>query len=244
MIRINLLPDVKLEYLRTKRTQARVISIATIVTIGVVALLVLMLLIIGGQAIRKSYLTTEIKKKETALKSVEDIGKYLTIQNQLATLPALHQNKSDLSRLFTYLIRLNPAEPNNISFFTNVELKSDDTSNVITFNGETKNYTSLTTFRDTLANAKLQYVKTAEDGKKETVTEQLFETVTVASSTLEKNALSGTVVTFKIEGTYNPNAFLASVEEPTLIVPNKTTTQSAEASPNVFNKSSVEKENQ
>lgn len=243
MIRINLLPDVKLEYLRTKRTQARVISIATIATIAVVALLVLMLLFIGGQAIRKSYLTSEIKKKEVALKSVEDIGKYLTIQNQLAALPALHENKTDLSRLFTYIIKLNPAAPNNISFFTNVELKSDETSNVITFNGETKDYTSLTTFRDTLANAKLQY-ETIEGEEKKIVTEQLFETVTVASSTLEKSGDKGTVVTFKIEASYNPNAFLASVKNTTLLVPNKTTTQSAEASPNVFNKSSVEKENQ
>ena len=42
MIRLNLLPDVKLEYLHTKRVQARVISIATIVTIAVAGLVVLL----------------------------------------------------------------------------------------------------------------------------------------------------------------------------------------------------------
>ena len=236
MIRLNLLPDVKLEYLRTKRVQAQVISIATIVTIAAAALVILLALwVFGGQSIQKSYLTGQIKKNSSTLKQKEDIDKYLTIQNQLAHITALHEGKTDYSRLMKYLPILNPTPPNNVTL-TNVEVATDDAGNRLLLTGEVKDYTSLTTFRDTLVNAQLSYG--------EGVSEKLFETVTVASSSLDKSTSGGAIVSFKIETTYNPNAFLSSVKNPTVSVPIKTTTQSAQATPNVFGQSSVKQEDQ
>lgn len=234
MIRLNLLPDVKLEYLHTKRVQARVISIATIVTLSVAALVVLLALwVFGGQTIQKAYLTDQIKKNGDKLKSIPDIEKYLTVQNQLANITALHEGKNDLSRLLDFLPTLNPSPPNNVTLL-NVELSSDDLGKTLAIQGEVKDYTGLTTFRDTLLNAQLELDKTTK--------EKLFESVIVSSSALEQSSKGGAVVSFRIETVYNPNAFLNSVKNPTVSVPIKTTTQSAQSSPSVFGQSSVQRE--
>lgn len=233
MIRLNLIPDVKLEYLRIKRTHKRVMGIASIVTLGTVGLVVLLAVwVYGGQTLHKGYLTTQIQNNEKKLKAVPDINKYLTLQNQLANLTTLHEGKSDFSRLLQYLPILTPAAPHDVKF-NQIELTSDaELGNTLTFQGETKDYTGLSTFRDTLTNAQLK----AADG----VEEKLFESVTVVTSTISKSAKAGEVVSFRIETVYNPNAFVASFKDPTVTVPSKNTTQSAQASPDVFRESSVE----
>ncbi len=233
MIRLNLIPDVKLEYLRIKRTHKRVMGIATIVTLGAVGLTVLLAVwVYGGQVIHKGYLTTQIQNNEKKLKAVPDINKYLTLQNQLASLTTLHAGKSDYSRLLQYLPILTPAAPHDVKF-SQIELSTNaELGNKLIFQGETKDYTGLSTFRDTLVNAQLK----ADDG----LNEKLFESVTVVSSAIAQSAKDGSVVSFRIETIYNPNSFVASVRNPTVTVPSKITTQSAQASPNVFRESSVE----
>lgn len=239
MISLNLLPDVKLEYLRTQRTKAKVISIAVIVTIAAIGLVMLVAgWVYGAQVIQKSYLTGEIKKHNDELKKLPDINKYLTIQNQLEHITQLHEGKNDFSRLMTYLPQLTPAGTQSVAF-TNLDLKSGEAGNTIMFQGEAKDYTSLNTFRDTLINAKLNY---NVDGQKQS--EKLFEIVTVTSSSLEVGTSGARLVTFTIDTTYNPNAFIASIKQPTVTVPNITTTQSAQAAPNVFSQSTVQREGQ
>ncbi len=232
MIRLNLIPDVKLEYLRIKRTHKQVISIASIVTIGAIGLVVLLAVwVYGGQTLHKNYLTSQIQTNERKLKAIPDIDKYLTLQNQLANLTTLHEGKNDFSRLLQYLPVLTPAAPHDVKF-SQVELNaSEEVGNTLIFQGETKDYTGLSTFRDTLVNAQLK----ADNG----VDEKLFETVTVTTSAIAKSK-SGTVVVFRVETTYNPNAFVASVKNPSVSVPSKNTTQSVQASPDVFRESTVE----
>lgn len=230
MITLNLLPEVKLEYLRTRRIQARVISIAiiaTIVAVGLVAVAASWVYI--GQTVQKAYYTGEIKKNAATLKAIPDVDKYLTIQNQLSQLSSLHANKVDLSRLLDYLKKLNPAAPRNITL-TSAELLTGDAGNTVTFQGEAKDYTGLNTFRDTLMNAS---IKTGDQSEK------LFESVTVTASSLQAGSKGQAVVSFNISTTYNPNAFLASVKIQDLVVPTLNTTQSAQAAPDVFGKSST-----
>lgn len=235
MITLNLLPEVKLEYLRTRRLKAKVIGSAVLVTMIAIGLVILVAgWVYGAQALQKSYLTGEIEKNAKALKAIPDIEKYLTIQNQLANLSTLHADKNDFSRLLTFLPTLNPAAPRNVTL-TNIELKSTDELNSLQFQGEAKDYTGLNTFRDTLANATLKY-----DGK----TEKLFTNVTISSSALEQGQGGTPVVTFNIDTTYNASAFLSSIKTPQVEVPQLNTTQSAQAAPDVFGQSSVQRGNQ
>lgn len=232
MITLNLLPEVKLEYLRTRRLKAKVIGSAILATMVAIGLVVLVAgWVYGAQTFHKSRLTDEIKKNAMALKAIPDIEKYLTIQNQLANLSTLHEGKNDYSRLLTFLPALNPAAPRNVTL-TNIELKSTDEISSLLFQGEAKDYTGLNTFRDTLANATIKY-----DGK----TEKLFTAVIITSSALEQGQGGAPVVTFSIDTTYNASVFLSSVKSPQIEVPQLNTTQSAQAAPDVFGKSSVER---
>ena len=236
MIRLNLLPDVKIEYLKTKRAHAQVIGVASIVTMAAIGLVVLLAIwVYGGQDFLKKDLTEKLQKNAATLKAKPEIDKYLTLQNQLANLTALHESKSDFSRLLQFLPSITPEGVK----FSGIELTADEELGyTLVFQGETKDYTGLATLRDTLVNAML-----APEGVDVKDGEKLFETVTVATSSIGSSTNGGSVVSFRIETAYNPNAFLASIKNPTVSVPTLTTTQSAQSSPDVFGRSSVEENN-
>lgn len=232
MIKLNLLPEVKQEYLRTRRLQLKVMSIASITTMAAIGLVVLLAAwVYGGQTWQKADLTSKIDQNSQRLKSVPEVNEYLTVQNQLDHLSELHAAKNDFSRLMNYLPALNPAKPHNVRL-NNIELSATDGDNRLHLQGEVADYTGLNTFRDTLTNAELKY---------DDLSEPLFETVAVTSSSLERNRLTGgDLVAFKIELIYNPNAFLASINNPTVVVPNINTTQSLRNAPDVFGGSESE----
>lgn len=234
MISLNLLPEVKLEYVRTQRTKARVVSAAILVTVISIGLVVLVAgWVYGAQTIQKNVLTGQIKDRNKELQALPDINKYLTIQNQLNHLSSLHANKNDFSRLLAFLPRLTPADTRAVSL-TNLEIKTDEAGNTLALQGEAKDYTALNTFRDTLLNAKLVYTV---DGVKQE--EKLFETVVVSSSSLESGTNGARIVTFTLDTTYNPAAFLVSTVSPSVQIPNISTTESTRAAPDVFKDSST-----
>lgn len=235
MITLNLLPDVKREYLRTRRLQAKVMAIATLVSIVAVGLVVVLAIsVYGGQAVYKNYITGEIQKNGDKLKAVPEIDKYLTLQNQLNYLTELHGNKTDFSRLLKFLPAMNPAAPNNVRL-VKVDATSDETQDVLVLEGEVANYTALNTFRDTLTNAELKY-----DGQDTPV--KLFETVEVISSSLESSQTGGKIVVFRIQTTYKKEAFLYSTKNAVVNVPQMVTTQSVQNAPNVFGGSTKKEE--
>src|SRR5689334_20407685 len=101
MIQFNLLPDVKLEYLKAQRLKQAVVSIAAIVAGVVLAVLVILFLVVD--VFQKQHLkavNNDIKTYTAKLQSIPDLNKILTVQNQLNSLPALHAQKPVTSRLF------------------------------------------------------------------------------------------------------------------------------------------------
>lgn len=232
MITLNLLPDVKIEYLRTKRLQVKVMTIASITTMVAVALVVVAAIgVYGGQALQKKLLEDEIAKRTQELKSLPEINEYLTVQNQLIHLGDLHENKNDFSRLLTFLPALNPSRPHNVTL-TNIEMEVED-ENYLLLQGEVSDYTGLNTFRDTLRNATFTY-----EGNDEP--QPLFEEVVVESSSLEQSRNGGSVVTFRIETLFNLDAFLFQNKVVKVKVPNINTTQSVQAAPDVFGEGSTD----
>jgi Tfp pilus assembly protein PilN len=119
MLQFNLLPDVKKEYVKAKRTKRLIVSVSFLVSavsIGIVALLFSVVQIAQKQHI--SDLTEDIKASEKRIQSIEDINKMLTVQNQLSLLPELHEDKPKSSRLFNYVAFLSPekAKVSNLNF--------------------------------------------------------------------------------------------------------------------------------
>lgn len=238
MISVNLLPDVKQEYLRAKRARTQVISIATLLTIVAAGLtVVLALWVYVGQPVVIATTTDSISDRAKKLSNEPELDKYLTLQNQLNNLDALHNGKTDFSRLMSYLPKLNPQAPNSVTL-SNIEVKADDEAgNTLVLKGETANYTALNTFRDTLRTAQLAYKVDGSD-----TAENLFESIVVTRSTLDKSQSGSPVVSFEISTVYNPNAFLYSVKNPQVVVKDAETTSSVQATPDIFGKSTVKEE--
>lgn len=233
MIILNLLPDIKREYVESRRARAKWISMSILVTIAAVGVTVLVALwVYGAQTIHKAALEGAIEENSAEL-AKKDLSKYLTIQNQLQHVSSLHKDKHDFSRLFAFLPNLNPAQPNNVKI-NNLRLSVEDAT--IQLQGEAPSYKALATFKDTLANADVVYTP---EGSQDSQTDTLFTKVSVTRSSLSDSSAGGQVVSYQFELVYQPEAFVFSNKKVSVKVPNKETTNSAENVP-VFGESTVE----
>lgn len=145
MIQLNLLPDVKLDYIKTRRTKRMVTLIAggvASVSLGILILLFVVVNVLQKQHINN--LTADITADSQTLQSKPDLNKVLTIQNQLNALPTLHGQKPETSRLFAYLKQL---IPNNVSIS---QLDLDFANQSLVFTGSAKDIEDVNTFVDTL----------------------------------------------------------------------------------------------
>lgn len=227
MIQLNLLPDVKKEFIHAERMKGKVISISIMVTIGAIGVSVALAILV--YAVQPGYISVksgEIKEKSEELRSVEDIDKYLTIQNQLKSLPELHDGKAIYSQMLEYLKVLNPAPPNNVRLSS---LQVDYETKKILFNGTTNGFEAFAVFQDTLRNAELTYGSEEEGGVSKT---KLFADggVKIQNQSLS-NALGKQELIFSIEATYSDAAFSPTIVDPKIEVPNIQTTQSITGTP-------------
>ncbi len=220
MIQLNLLPDVKKEFLRAEHARRRTITLAILVTIVAAGATVLFAFYVYGvQSVILYTQTEDIKKKSAELSGIKDIDKYLAIQNQLANLSELHDNKMNLSRLLTFLPSLNPAPPKNVRL-TSLDVSTAEKT--ITFKGIVGDYAALTTFKDTLVNSQFSY-GTGSDVTKG----KLFSEVKIDTASLE----ASTGVNFSLIAIYDEAAFLQKNANVTVSVPNIETTQSVIGTP-------------
>lgn len=231
MITLNLLPDIKRQYIKAQRTQTRVISgaiLLSILTGGAVILVAFWVYAVQG--IYSSSLSGGIKEKAAKLTAVKDIDKYATVQNQLANISSLHAKKIVASRLFEVVPQLNPTAPNNVRISN---LDFDTLTTTMTMDGLTDTFTGLETFRDTLKNAEISYLPV---GANEAVKEPLFTpgSVMISSQSMGQDSDGKTVVAFKVTMVYNPKAFARDVNAVSVIVPTKDTTQSRQDTPGIF----------
>lgn len=225
MIQLNLLPDVKKEYLKSQKTKALVISSSIIVTLGAVGLSILLFLYVTlVQQLQISIITGDIKKKGDELNSIQDISKYLTVQNQLQALPELHDQKGIYSRLFSFLPVMNPSPPNNVKLSV-LNATTEDKS--LLFTGTTATFESLNVFVETLNNVQAKYKAAGSDQQ---TTEKIFDSVTVQSSSLARvNNVS--TVSFTIRAAYKETVFDARNTAVSVSVPNIQATSSLNESP-------------
>ncbi len=151
MIQFNLLPDVKLQYLKVRRTQHLVYT-AAIIAIAV-SLFILVILIGTVEILQKkniSDLQTDIKTNSNQLKNTPNISKILTVQNQLETLTSLHDTKPVVSRLFGFIQSLTPSSVSISS------LSADYGANTISITGNAPSIDVINTYVDTLKFTKYQ----------------------------------------------------------------------------------------
>jgi Tfp pilus assembly protein PilN len=225
MIELNLLPDVKKEFIRAQRTRNTVISGAILVCIiaaGVTALLATT--VYGAQKILIENLKKEISSNHQKLESKQEINKYLTVQSQLKYLDETAQQRSVYARLFDYLPQLNPAVPSNVTLF---RLTLDKEASTIEISGSAASFEAVNNFRYTLERALFTYV--AEDGT--TVESPLFTSISNNPPSLSTSKNGKAEASFQFVVTYNEEAFDPSTKDIKIIVPKITTSDSDQNAP-------------
>ena len=145
MIQFNLLPDVKLEYIRANRLKRLMISISILFAAACFVIAVLLFLAVNiAQKDHMNDLNKDIKATANKVKQTPNIDKIITVQNQLQSLPALHSAKPAATRLFGYLSQITPI---NVTI-SNVNV--DFTANTFTITGQAADLFAVNTFVDTL----------------------------------------------------------------------------------------------
>lgn len=198
MIEINLIPDVKQEFIRAQRMRAQVISwsiVAGVIAVGVVAALAIY--VFGVQWARSAYDDKVIKTTYNQLAQNPDLSKNLTIQNQLASIESLHDSVPATSRLFSALDAVNPPAPNTID---SNDVLLDTSAGTVTLQAQSAGgYQALETYKKTLTNAQVQYTQNGS-----TQTAPLATDISIDNVSYGQDSSGNNIVTFTATFTYAP----------------------------------------
>lgn len=113
MVQFNLLPDIKLEFVKARRMKY-LMTMLSFVT-GCASIAIFLFAFFFVNVVQKDTLRDiqkDIDKNRLDLRSIPNLSKILTVQNQLGALTALHESKPVSSRIFGYLSQLTPAQVN------------------------------------------------------------------------------------------------------------------------------------
>lgn len=219
MIQFNLLPDVKLQYLKAARTRRLIMSISTLAS--AVALVLLALLLLDVKVAQEHHLKTlndNITSNSKKIQKISQLNKILTVQNQLDSLAGLHASKPAATRLFDYLTETTPvnADINNMT--------TDYTQKTV----------SITGTADALSTVN-QYVDTLKFTTYKAVDSQGNKTKGNAFSNVVLSAFgrTDTKTTYTITLNYNDPMFDIT-QTVSLVVPSLVTTRSELDKPNAL----------
>lgn len=230
MIQFNLLPDIKLEFIKATYKR-RIISLISFIVAGAfLTVFILMFLFVRvNQTHHLGALDKDIKTQVSKLQSNQDLDKILTIQNQLNSLPALHDKKVLSSRVFGYLNQVTPAQAK----VSNVEIDLEAHSIVI--KGTADSIQTLNKYVDTL---KFTDFKVEGDSPKEG---KAFTSVVLQSFNFENQAATGKTVSYEVSFSYDEAIFSNTAEAGNavanrvkLTVPNIITTRSETQKPSAL----------
>ena len=218
-VQFNLLPDVKLEYIKTQRSKHLVMTVATVAAGAAIVIFLLVFLTVEG--VQKKQLndsSKDITAASNQLKGISNLTQILTVQNQLSTLSSLHHQDTSSSRLFGYLPQLTPVNAHIGS------ITVDFTANALTINGTADSQTTVNTFIDTL---KLTNYKVgAQDSNHQAFTSVVESSFSITSGTVD----------YGLTMNFDPVLFSNDVAStPQLVVPKLSTTQSVDSSGTLFN---------
>lgn len=216
MIEINLIPDVKQEYLHAKRVRNTVISGAIVVGIASLAAVILLAAYsFGAQPLRSAHADSQIDERFKSLQEVEDLGNMLTVQSQLSSISSLHTDEKVMStRLFEVLTVINPGGENDVTY-SNVRL--DIETGTIQIDAQAKKgYVAAEAFEKTILATELSYVN---DG--ETVKVPLADEAILSNQSFGEDANGSKVLRFSVNFEFNEALFSPSSEKMSVLRPGR-----------------------
>lgn len=213
MVQFNLLPAVKIEYLKAVRTK-RLVTSGAVIAIAV-SLSIVALLFINVNFVQKKHidnLTADIDSKVEELEAIQDIDKVLTVQNQLSVLTGLHEQKPATERVLPYLSKITPQSA-KIS-----QSSIDFVENTMSISGTADSLVTVNKFVDTIKFTKYQVQDNGQQGT-------AFSEVVLASFSVNSSE-----VTYQIDFKFDPVIF-ENTKVVELIVPNIVSTRSQTEKP-------------
>jgi Tfp pilus assembly protein PilN len=204
MIEINLIPDVKQELLKAQSQRARVITISLYAGLTALGLVILLAVyVFAVQGVRSAIADDIIKRGNEELSQVEDLSKILTIQNQLAQIDVLNQDKKRDSRIFDVLEAVLPPAPNQV-LVSSLALDVEQTSLVI--EGQTSSFDTLEVFKKTISGAVVTYT---EEGEEQSIT--LAQDISISNVSYGEDATGARVLRFTLSFSYPVELFSAQI---------------------------------
>ncbi len=208
MIQINLLPDVKQEYLRAQQMKHLVIVVSVLLSlISVVILAILFLYVQVVQPRHKANLQRDIDSGLNELKGKQDAVKIVTVQGVLEQIPALQDKKLVTSRLFTYLTSVTPQ---SVSYS---EVRLDLTTNTVSLTGQANTFEQTSELTNNLKSATFTYKQGDSESKI-----QPFSRVVFTSLGKSDQTDSARSVAFQLTFTVDPTMFNEGISEGKLTV--------------------------
>lgn len=208
MIQINLLPDVKQEYLRTQQTKHAVIVAAALISAIVLGVTVLFFVYV--QVVQPQYqkvVQNDIDKSIQELKAKPDAQRLVTVQGVLEQIPALKDQQQVISRTFDYVKGFTPRSV----AYTRVGLALDTTT--ISLSGGTVSYEQAHVLANNLKSAKMIYRQNDAEQTINPYTNIVFNSLSKA-----ENATDGRPVTFEITFQFNPILFDPKISDQKITV--------------------------
>jgi hypothetical protein len=207
MMQFNLLPDVKVAFIKAKKAKRLVTVTAALSVAASLALLAIMWSATIYQKHHISDLNKDIQTYESTLIGTSDLAKILTIQNQLNSLPSLYAQRPVSSLLYGYI---QATTPDKVSI---IKMNVDFAESNFVIQGSADSLETVNKYIDTLK----------------------FTTYTIDDSTEKIDAFSGVVLksfnrdskiaTFTINFNFDKNIFDSS-KTVKLDVPKTITTRS------------------
>ncbi len=226
MITLNLIPDIKNDYIKAKRSRDRIIAWSLVVGGSFAGLVVVAGIIVTVQWFIVDGTKDSIENLYGQLQDKENITTVLTTQGQLQELPYLHENKPRATRLFSYLTTLTP---------DNARLSSVDVdfdSNTAEIRGSTDSIRDLNILVDTFKAAQYRLGPTVdiEDEQFESLATQLdeeFEDMELSDPAPAFNRVvsslniqtSGEGINFTLRFAFNSDLFDARYSAVQMLVP-------------------------
>jgi hypothetical protein len=203
MVQINLLPDVKREFLHAQ--QSKHTFVVGAILSASVFLLALGLLYAYVQLAQPRHLTnlqTDIDSGIAKTKEVPKAAEMVTVQGALNQLPGLQDKKQATSRLFALVTGFTPLD---VSY---AEIKLDTTANTISLRGDTTNYEQANVLANNLKSAELTYTQNDTDSKIKPFSQIVFTNLGRA-----EQADTNKSVSFQIDMQYDPALFMQSTSK-------------------------------
>lgn len=238
MIQFNLLPDIKLEYIRAARTKRLAILFSVLVSAVVIAVNgVLAFSTFYVQAKHISNLSSDIDQRKQELEGTESIDEILTIQNQLSTLTGLHEQKPELSRAYDFLQSMTPS---NVYI---ADVNIDLAEGTFEISGQADELVDVNKYVDTIKFTQYRIIPEQEEGAEEQIVVEELEKVNAFSEVVLSNfTIDDEETSYSIVFKFDPLLF-DNTKNVQFLVPNKVTTRSQVERP-LFQQPKNDEENQ